>query len=116
MSQRRAATHPITVAAGPFTVVDPDVTSARAAAAACTAANLAAMGAIYPRGVADQGLAAEVDLVRSANTLPGEAQILLDEFIAYGTAVSLGSLLRPRHPRSTRPKVATTRRSPSPRS
>jgi 5,10-methylenetetrahydromethanopterin reductase len=93
MSERRAAmggnVHPITVAAGPFTVVDPDVTAARAAAAACTAAYLAAMGDIYPRVVADQGLAAEVDLVRSTNTIPGEAQILLDEFTAYGTAATV---------------------------
>jgi 5,10-methylenetetrahydromethanopterin reductase len=89
MSKRRAATRPITVAAGPFTVVDPDVTAARAAAAACTAAYLAAMGDIYPRVVADQGLAAEVDLVRSTKTIPGEAQILLDEFTAYGTAATV---------------------------
>jgi 5,10-methylenetetrahydromethanopterin reductase len=87
MSERRA--NPITVAAGPFTVVDPDVTAARAAAAACTAAYLAAMGDIYPRVVADQGLAAEVDLVRSTKTIPGEAQILLDEFTAYGTAATV---------------------------
>jgi 5,10-methylenetetrahydromethanopterin reductase len=89
MSERRAATRPITVAAGPFTVVDPDVTAARAAAAACTSAYLAAMGDIYPRVVADQGLAAEVDLVRSTKTIPGEAQILLDEFTAYGTAATV---------------------------
>jgi alkanesulfonate monooxygenase SsuD/methylene tetrahydromethanopterin reductase-like flavin-dependent oxidoreductase (luciferase family) len=89
MSERRAATHPITVAAGPFTVVDPDVTAARAAAAACTAAYLGAMGDIYPRVVADQGLAAEVDLVRATNTIPGQAQILLDEFTAYGTAATV---------------------------
>ena len=89
ISERRAATRPITVAAGPFTIVDPDVTAARAAAAACTATYLAAMGDIYPRVVADQGLAAEVDLVRSTNTIPGEAQILLDEFTAYGTAATV---------------------------
>lgn len=89
MSGRRAATRPITVAAGPFTIVDPDVAAARAAAAACTAAYLGAMGDIYPRVVADQGLAAEVDLVRSTKTIPGEAQILLDEFTAYGTAATV---------------------------
>jgi alkanesulfonate monooxygenase SsuD/methylene tetrahydromethanopterin reductase-like flavin-dependent oxidoreductase (luciferase family) len=80
---------PITVAAGPFTIVDPDVTAARAAAAAATAGYLAAMGDIYPRVVADQGLAAEVELVRSTNTIPAEAQILLDEFTAYGTAATV---------------------------
>jgi 5,10-methylenetetrahydromethanopterin reductase len=79
----------VTVAAGPFTIVDPDVPAARAAAAACTTAYLAAMGDIYPRVVAGQGLAAEVDLVRSTNTIPGEAQILLDEFTAYGTAATV---------------------------
>jgi alkanesulfonate monooxygenase SsuD/methylene tetrahydromethanopterin reductase-like flavin-dependent oxidoreductase (luciferase family) len=86
IARQRPVTRPITVAAGPFTVVDPDVTAARAAAAACTAAYLAAMGDIYPRLVAAQGLATEVDLVRSTGTIPAEAQILLDEFTAYGTA------------------------------
>ena len=88
MSKHRA-THPITLVAGPFTVVDPDVPAARAAAAACITAYLAAMGDIYPRVVAAQGLAAEVDLVRSTNTIPDEAQILLDEFAAYGTAATV---------------------------
>jgi 5,10-methylenetetrahydromethanopterin reductase len=85
MSKGRPAARPLTVAAGPLTVVDPDVTAARAAAAACTTAYLAAMGDIYPRVVADQGYAAEVDLVRSTNTIPAQAQVLLDEFTAYGT-------------------------------
>jgi alkanesulfonate monooxygenase SsuD/methylene tetrahydromethanopterin reductase-like flavin-dependent oxidoreductase (luciferase family) len=89
MAARRPATRPITVAAGPFTVVDPDVAAARAAAAACTAAYLGQMGDIYPRVVADQGLAAEVDLVRSTHTIPVEAQVLLDEFTAYGTATTV---------------------------
>jgi 5,10-methylenetetrahydromethanopterin reductase len=87
--QRRPATRPITIAAGPFTVVDEDVAAARAAAVACTTAYLAAMGDIYPRLVAAQGLAAEVDLVRSARTIPAEAQVLLDEFTAYGTAAAV---------------------------
>jgi hypothetical protein len=81
--------HPFTVAAGPFAVVDPDVTAARAVAAACTAAYLGAMGDVYPRVLAGQGLGAEVDLVRSTNTIPDEAQILLDEFTAYGTGVTV---------------------------
>ena len=42
------------------------------------------MGDIYPRLVADQGFADEVDLVRAARTIPAEAQVLLDEFTAYG--------------------------------
>jgi alkanesulfonate monooxygenase SsuD/methylene tetrahydromethanopterin reductase-like flavin-dependent oxidoreductase (luciferase family) len=48
MSKRRTAARPITVAAGPFTIVDSDVAAARAAAAASTAAYLAMMGDIYP--------------------------------------------------------------------
>jgi 5,10-methylenetetrahydromethanopterin reductase len=77
------AGRPITVAAGPLAVVDPDVTAARAAVAACTTAYLAAMGDIYPRVVAAQGLADEVAVVRSTRTVP---EVLLDEFTAYGTA------------------------------
>jgi 5,10-methylenetetrahydromethanopterin reductase len=84
-----AAARPLTVAAGPFTIVDPDVPAARAAAAACTAAYLGAMGDIYPRVVAGQGFGAELDLVRSTNTIPAEAQVLLDEFTAYGTAATV---------------------------
>src|SRR2546423_15086884 len=89
IAQQRTATRPLTVAAGPFTVVDPDVSSARAAVAACTAGYLAAMGDIYPRVVAAQGLATEVDLVRSTRTIPAQAQALLDEFTAYGTAATV---------------------------
>jgi hypothetical protein len=47
------------------------------------------MGDIYPRVVAAQGLAAEVDLVRSTRTIPAQAQILLDEFTAYGTEATV---------------------------
>jgi 5,10-methylenetetrahydromethanopterin reductase len=57
--------------------------------AAYTTAYLAAMGDIYPSLVAAQGLATEVDLVRSTKTIPDEAQILLDEFTAYGTAATV---------------------------
>ncbi len=81
--------HPFTVAAGPFAVVDPDVAAARAVAAACTAAYLGAMGDVYPRVLAGQGLGTEVGLVRSTNTIPVEAQILLDEFTAYGTGATV---------------------------
>ncbi|WP_063763671.1 LLM class flavin-dependent oxidoreductase [Actinoplanes subtropicus] len=76
---------PVTVAAGPFTVVDPDAGAARAAVAACTAGYLGAMGDIYPRLVAEQGLAAEVELVRATRTVPAGAEALLGEFTAYGT-------------------------------
>jgi 5,10-methylenetetrahydromethanopterin reductase len=86
IARQRPADRPITVAAGPLTVVDEDVAAARAAAASCTATYLAAMGDIYPRLVAAQGLAAEVDLVATTRTIPDEAQVLLDEFTAYGSA------------------------------
>lgn len=97
-----AGQRPITVAAGPFTVVNPDLTAARAAAAACTAAYLAAMGDIYPRLISSQGLGDEVMLVQAANPTPGrkpgvvpdEAQILLDEFTAYGDATTVRDQLR----------------------
>jgi 5,10-methylenetetrahydromethanopterin reductase len=93
---------PITVAAGPFTVVDPDVGSARAVAAACTASYLAAMGEVYPRLVSAQGLGEQVDLVRAANPaagrkpgiVPDAAQVLLDEFTAYGGAAGVREQLQ----------------------
>ena len=77
---------PITIGAGPFTVVDPDVGAARAAVAACTAGYLGAMGDIYPRLVAEQGLASEVEMVRATRTVPAGAEALLDEFTVYGSA------------------------------
>ena len=89
IARQRATTRPITVAAGPFTVVDPDAAAARAAVAACTTTYLAAMGEVYPRLVAAQGLAAEVDLVRTTRTVPSAAGILLDEFTAHGTAATV---------------------------
>jgi len=80
---------PVTIGAGPFTVVDPDVGVARAAVAACTAGYLGAMGDVYPRLVAEQGLAPEVDLVRATRTVPAAAQALLDEFTVYGSAAAV---------------------------
>ena len=80
---------PVTIGAGPFTVVDPDVGAARAAVAACTAGYLGAMGDIYPRLVAEQGLAPEVELVRTTRTVPAAAQALLDEFTVYGSAAAV---------------------------
>jgi len=87
----------ITVAAGPFTVVDRDTDAARAVAAACTAQYLARMGDIYPRLITAQGLGAEVGIVRAANPargrdaglVPPAAQALLDEFTAYGDPESV---------------------------
>src|SRR4030095_3835409 len=89
IAEQRTALKPITVAAGPLTVVDPALTAARAAAADCTAAYLAAMGDIYPRLVAAQGLASEVDLVRSTRTIPAQAPIRLHEVTARRTAATV---------------------------
>jgi alkanesulfonate monooxygenase SsuD/methylene tetrahydromethanopterin reductase-like flavin-dependent oxidoreductase (luciferase family) len=109
MSEWRGAMRPITVAAGPFTIVDQDVTAARAAAAACTAAYLGAMGDIYPRVVAEQGLATEVELVRATRTVPSEAENLLDEFTAHGTPEMVQEQLRRGTRSSTSPWSACRR-------
>jgi len=93
---------PLTVAVGPFTVVDRDVDAARAVAAACTAQYLARMGDIYPRLIASQGLGSEVAVVQDANpvqargagVVPPAAQVLLDEFTAYGDAASVREQLQ----------------------
>ena len=79
---------PLTLSAGPFTVVDDDPDRARELAATCTATYLNAMGEIYPRVVSAQGLGTEVELVRAAprGTVPEEASALLSEFTAFGTA------------------------------
>jgi len=79
---------PLTLSAGPFTVVDDDPVRARELAAVCTATYLSAMGEIYPRVVSAQGLGAEVELVRAAprGVVPEEASALLTEFTAFGTA------------------------------
>lgn len=93
---------PITVAVGPLTVVNPDIDAARTVAAACTAFYLAAMGEVYPRVVTAQGLGEQVDLVRAANpsagralgVVPDAAQILLDEFTAYGDVADVQKQLQ----------------------
>jgi alkanesulfonate monooxygenase SsuD/methylene tetrahydromethanopterin reductase-like flavin-dependent oxidoreductase (luciferase family) len=85
---------PITVAVGPFTIVDRNLDAARAVAAACTAQYLARMGDLYPSLITAQGLGSEVAVVRDANpvhgrgagVVPPAAQALLDEFTAYGDA------------------------------
>jgi 5,10-methylenetetrahydromethanopterin reductase len=94
--------HAITVAAGPFTVVDRDTSAARTVAAACTAQYLARMGDIYPRLITAQGLGSEVEAVRAANpthergagVVPSTAQALLDEFTAYGDPASVQQQLQ----------------------
>jgi alkanesulfonate monooxygenase SsuD/methylene tetrahydromethanopterin reductase-like flavin-dependent oxidoreductase (luciferase family) len=94
---RRAAgqrTGPLVVAAGPLTVVDADPEAARGVAAGYVAWYLVAMGDRYARLVSEQGFGAEVEAVRAANprpsptrgVVPVEAEILLAELTAYGTA------------------------------
>lgn len=88
---------PLTVASGPFTVVDEDPRTARRVAAGCMAWYLTAMGEVYPRLLAEQGFADEVAAVAAGNvhrdpragTVPDEAQILLDQFTAYGPAATV---------------------------
>jgi 5,10-methylenetetrahydromethanopterin reductase len=89
ISAGRPPTRPLTVATGPMTVVDPDVAAARAPVAACIATYLAAMGDRYPRVVAAQGFAAEVEAVQATRAIPEQAQVLLDEFGTYGTAATV---------------------------
>jgi alkanesulfonate monooxygenase SsuD/methylene tetrahydromethanopterin reductase-like flavin-dependent oxidoreductase (luciferase family) len=92
---------PLTVAAGPLAVADQDVGRARAAAAACTAWYLTAMGDGYARLVSEQGYAGEVADVVAANPRPGpqsgvvpeSAQVLLDELTVYGPPASVGERL-----------------------
>jgi alkanesulfonate monooxygenase SsuD/methylene tetrahydromethanopterin reductase-like flavin-dependent oxidoreductase (luciferase family) len=85
---------PLTVVAGPFTVADVDAADARSAAASCAAWYLCAMGDVYRRSVRAQGYGAAVQAVVAANprpslhggVVPPQAQVILDQFTAHGTA------------------------------
>jgi alkanesulfonate monooxygenase SsuD/methylene tetrahydromethanopterin reductase-like flavin-dependent oxidoreductase (luciferase family) len=85
---------PLTVAAGPLTVVDDDRRAARDRAASCIAWYVCAMGDLYADSLVRQGYAAEVDAVLAANPhpsprtgrVPGEAEALLGQLAATGTA------------------------------
>jgi alkanesulfonate monooxygenase SsuD/methylene tetrahydromethanopterin reductase-like flavin-dependent oxidoreductase (luciferase family) len=84
---------PLTVAAGPLTVVGEDAAAARAIAATGIAWYLSAMGEVYARSVSGQGYATEVQAIIAANphpsprhgTVPPEAQGVLDQLAVYGT-------------------------------
>jgi alkanesulfonate monooxygenase SsuD/methylene tetrahydromethanopterin reductase-like flavin-dependent oxidoreductase (luciferase family) len=84
---------PLTVAAGPLTVADPDAGAARSVVAGCVAWYLSAMGDVYGRTLAGQGYGAAVEAIKAANprprpqdgTVPAEARAVLDEFTASGT-------------------------------
>lgn len=84
---------PLTVAAGPMTVADNDAGTARSLVASSTAWYLCAMGDGYAQVVAKQGYGDAVEAIRAANPrpspahgiVPGDAQVILDQFTAYGT-------------------------------
>jgi alkanesulfonate monooxygenase SsuD/methylene tetrahydromethanopterin reductase-like flavin-dependent oxidoreductase (luciferase family) len=84
---------PLTVAAGPLTVVADDPRAARDVAASCIAWYVCAMGDVYADSLARQGYAAEVRAVRAANPrpsprgsrIPAEAEVLLDQLAATGS-------------------------------
>jgi alkanesulfonate monooxygenase SsuD/methylene tetrahydromethanopterin reductase-like flavin-dependent oxidoreductase (luciferase family) len=86
-------TGPLTVAAGPMTVATDDPALARRIAASCVAWYLSAMGDVYARSVTAQGYGAAVRAILEANprprpdggVVPAEAQVVLDQFTAYGT-------------------------------
>jgi alkanesulfonate monooxygenase SsuD/methylene tetrahydromethanopterin reductase-like flavin-dependent oxidoreductase (luciferase family) len=84
---------PLTVAAGPMTVADSDAGTARSLVASSTAWYLCAMGDGYAQVVAEQGYRNAVEAIRAANPrpspahgiVPADAQVVLDQFTAYGT-------------------------------
>ena len=85
---------PLTVASGPITAAADDADAARGIVATCLAWYLGAMGDVYRRSVSDQGYAAEVGAILSANPrpsprygiVPPDAELLLDQLAAYGTS------------------------------
>jgi alkanesulfonate monooxygenase SsuD/methylene tetrahydromethanopterin reductase-like flavin-dependent oxidoreductase (luciferase family) len=97
LSQLRATTAPgaqaLTVAAGPITAAGENADAARDLVASCIAWYLGAMGDVYRRSVSGQGYATEVKAILAANprpsprrgTVPADAQVILDQFAAYGT-------------------------------
>jgi alkanesulfonate monooxygenase SsuD/methylene tetrahydromethanopterin reductase-like flavin-dependent oxidoreductase (luciferase family) len=84
---------PLTVAAGPLTVVDEDPGMARDVAASGIAWYVTAMGDVYAESLARQGYAAEVGAIRAANPrprpgtgrIPAGAEGLLRQLAATGT-------------------------------
>jgi alkanesulfonate monooxygenase SsuD/methylene tetrahydromethanopterin reductase-like flavin-dependent oxidoreductase (luciferase family) len=84
---------PLTVAAGPMTVADNDAATARSLVASTTAWYLCAMGDVYAQVVAKQGYGDAVQAIGAANPrpspahgiVPGDAQVILDQFTVYGT-------------------------------
>jgi alkanesulfonate monooxygenase SsuD/methylene tetrahydromethanopterin reductase-like flavin-dependent oxidoreductase (luciferase family) len=99
------AGRPLTVAAGPLTVVDHDDVAARDVAASCIAWYLCAMGDAYARFVTERGYGAEVRAIHAANprpspqrgVVPPAAQAVLDQLTAYGTPDHVRDRLAPWH-------------------
>jgi alkanesulfonate monooxygenase SsuD/methylene tetrahydromethanopterin reductase-like flavin-dependent oxidoreductase (luciferase family) len=102
---RRDRARPLTVAAGPMTVVDTDPATAREVAATYIAWYLCAMGDVYARFVVDQGHGADVRAILAANprpsphhgVVPATAQAVLDQLTAYGTREQVRDQLEPWH-------------------
>jgi alkanesulfonate monooxygenase SsuD/methylene tetrahydromethanopterin reductase-like flavin-dependent oxidoreductase (luciferase family) len=96
---------PITVAAGPITAVADDTATARDIVASCVAWYLTAMGDVYARSVSRQGYAAEVRKIIAANPrpspshgiVPHDAEPVLGQLAAYGTAEQVRAQLKPWH-------------------
>jgi alkanesulfonate monooxygenase SsuD/methylene tetrahydromethanopterin reductase-like flavin-dependent oxidoreductase (luciferase family) len=84
---------PLTVVAGPATVVVDDPTEARRIAGSCLAWYLGAMGDVYARFVTEQGYGASVQAILEANprprpdggVVPEEAEAVLDQLAVHGT-------------------------------
>ena len=84
---------PLTIAAGPLTVVDGDVRTARDIAASCIAWYVCAMGDVYAGSLTRQGYGGEVEAIRAANPrpsprtgrVPAEAEAVLHQLAATGT-------------------------------
>jgi alkanesulfonate monooxygenase SsuD/methylene tetrahydromethanopterin reductase-like flavin-dependent oxidoreductase (luciferase family) len=100
---RAAGGRALTVAAGPITVANEDPEVARAIAATCAAWYLTAMGGVYAQSVSSQGYADEVSAIIAANprpsprqgTIPPDAQPVLEQLAAYGTADEVRDQLKP---------------------
>jgi alkanesulfonate monooxygenase SsuD/methylene tetrahydromethanopterin reductase-like flavin-dependent oxidoreductase (luciferase family) len=83
----------LTVATGPITAAGEDPDAARDLVASCIAWYLGAMGDLYRQSVSGQGFPAEVRAILAANprpsprhgAVPPDAQVILDQFAAYGT-------------------------------
>lgn len=94
---------PLTVAAGPLTVVDEHPGAARDTAADCIAWYVCAMGDVYARSLTEQGYGAQVAAIRAANpcpsphsgTVPAEAEAVLGQVAATGTGEQVRAQLGP---------------------